>query len=675
MQTIHVIVLNSFGALLAIGTLIGLTNPQKSPHKAISGLYYRAISSLFVPRFVKNAVWAVDDDEIEWRVIQCESEARSVDNSSVSDSAISTLSSDVKSFRIPDAALASGHRRRRYAKSLGPESTKKNVSSGRIRSSRKGTSLVSGCATLEGRSAFTARSKEGSRASSIQSDPPSGVCTPSNPSPIRRSIKNKINSQWQPKMSRIVSGQELDSLSTAETVAMRLQSLPENTMDECPLSPAASIESTNSFSKSVSDYVDSWLQSLKSGLVTPSEDEGHPQLRRSSVDIHGAHRHYAHGSTAADEPLVASTLQKYALESQMYARSVPAGNNDAVCEDISAINSIGLDGDCPDAIRQCIKDEHLIQFGDLIDEKPCSKILEELSMAKACDSDHALFGAAEIQTPWEKSSCGSNDVLTMTAERKPLRHGLFMYKTVIRIRGVDPHDVRPFHLDDQARSLWDESCISCERDTPPGETRVSRHAESCLHRYVSRFPRPLSARSYQYARRVWTRPSDGGCYAISKSCALPSGDGNTKKYVLVKEYISACRIRRIQEGTEISTVYFEDSQVRPGLAKMAVPKGLWPFWSKYETSLRVFAKAKQVNHGRRSLDLQQEVNATRDSSSEYDSDDEVYDALARLKATKRHRSSSSRSSASGAQDIPRWIRRVLVAGALKLIHESLSGKQ
>jgi len=674
MQRIHVIVLNCFGALLAIGALIGLINPQKSPHKAISGLYYRAISSLFVPRFVKNAVWAVDDGDIEWKVIQCDSEPCSVDNSSVSDSGISTLSSDVKSFRIPDAALASGRRRRRYAKSLGPELTKKSASQDRMYSSRKGTSLVSENARLEGKSAFMARSKEDSRASSIQSDPPSGVCTPSHPSPIRRPNKNKRNTQWQPKMSRIVSGQELDSLSTAETVAMRLQSLPENAMDEFPLSPAASIDSTTSFSKSVSDYVDSWLQSLKSGLVTPSEAEGHPQVRRSSIDGHGAHRHYIHGGVAADKPLVASKLQNLALESQMYAKSIPAGTNDVACGDISAINSIGLDGDCPDAIRQCINDEHLIQFGDLLDEKPCSKILEQLSMAKACDADDALFGAAEIQSPWEKSACGSNDALTMTAERKNLRHGLFIYKTVIRIRGVDPHDVRPFHLDDQARSLWDESCISCERDTPPGERRVSRHAESCLHRYVSRFPRPLSARSYQYARRVWTRPSDGGCYAISKSCSLPSGDGDSKKYVLVKEYISACRISRIEEGTEICTVYFEDSQVRPGLAKMAVPKGLWPFWSKYETSLRVFAKAKQVNHGRRSLDLQQEAKATHDSSSEYDSDDEVYDALARLKATKSHRASLNCPNGSGSHDIPRWIRRVLVAGAIKLVHESLSGK-
>jgi hypothetical protein len=109
---------------------------------------------------------------------------------------------------------------------------------------------------------------------------------------------------------------------------------------------------------------------------------------------------------------------------------------------------------------------------------------------------------------------------------------------------------------------------------------------------------------------------------------------------------------------------------------MAVPKGLWPFWTKYENSLRFFAKAKHVNtSNRKSLDgappegntMDATVDATnQDSTSEYDSDDEIYDALARIKADKR-----TRSQTAGPGDLPRWIRRVLVAGAIKLVHESM----
>lgn len=660
MQTAPVFLLNLACAGIALGTLVGLINPARSPHKAISGMYYTIISSLFVPRFVKNSVWSFNDGDVEWKLVNNSNTPfqSSKPAASVCDSQTSSCSSDVKSFRIPSSSF-----KRR--------STPKD---GRIR-------LFSSSDTS--RRKKNVNSRKNTYASS---DPPSGVCTPIS-SPMKRRTSAM---QWEPKMSRITSGKELESLNMfgEETIAMKLGTLPEQSqidkIQESPMSPAASIDSTNSFSRSVSEYVDSWLQSLKSGIggpgsgELPDPDGAQSPQQRASIDGHGAHRHYVRGSVAAYNESIVPLLEKYALEAQLCAK------NKASCQSYpghvhstnepSAVDSIGLDGDCPDSIRRIVTDDHLLQFGDLIGEASCADVLKDMSIEHACDSVNSLFGLQESSiSPWEEAASGNADGIEMNVQRRMLRKNYFMYKTDVHIHGLDPKDIRPFHLDDQARSLWDDSAILSRREMPPGESRISKHAESCLQRYVSRFPRPLSARRYEYARRVWTRPSDGGCYAISKSCSLPTDTSLPSKYVLVKEYISACLIKSTPGGTRILTVYFEDSQVRPGLAKMAVPKGLWPFWTKYETSLRFFAKAKHVNtSNRKSLDgtapntKASEDAGNQDSTSEYDSDDEIYDALARIKADKR-----TGSHSSGPGDLPRWVRRVLVAGAIKLVHESM----
>lgn len=643
-----------------------------------------------MPRFVKNSVWSITDSEVEWKLVNSTSH-KVYKSNSVADSQGSSCSSDVRSFRIPTSSF-----KRRY--SSRSEDGKKLVPSPKTKRENKIYRRVKSVSNPKvGANTHT----DNDIAADVQSDPPSGVCTPIS-SPIKRGKLGPRYSQWEPKMSRITSGRELDSLNISEeTVARKLGALPEQShvihgdLQECPLSPAASIDSTNSFSRSVSDYVDSWLQSLKSGISVPGSGdlavpEGSQTPQRSSLDGHGAHRHYTRGSVAATNQSLIPFLEKYALESQLCAKSksaltaLPSRSYPGHVhshQEISAIDSIGLDGDCPDSIRKIVTDEHLLQFGDLIGEGPCAKLLKDLSIEQACDSVHSLFGPQEnISLPWEKSACGTTEGIDMIVERRLLRNGLYMYKTDVIIHGLEPHDIRPFHLDDQARSLWDDSAILCKREIPPGETRISKHAESCLQRYVSRFPRPLSARRYEYARRVWTRPCDGGCYAISRSCSLPHDPSLSKKFVLVQEYISACLIKSNPKGTQITTVYFEDSQVRAGLAKMAVPKGLWPFWTKYETSLRFFAKAKQVNTSqRRSLDGAlpanqkssttiscRQITNNEDCVSEYDSDDEVYDALARIKADKRNARHTS-----GAADLPRLVRRVLVAGAIKLVHESI----
>ncbi len=666
---------NLLGAAFCVSALVGLIT-RRSPHRAVSGIYYRVISSLFVPRFVTNSVWAINADSVDWK--QVIGVAGSVAGSH--DSGVS----DVRSFRIPDSSFT----RRRYARSV------------------------------DGRRVLVEGKEKGGavprmvRARSVDR-PPMSVSTPGqsprtllrggkggerqDASPMDGGIIKSRHVQdhptkktgWEPKMSRIVSGQ---SLTLAETNRIDLitspgsrtpphESIPEEA--SCPLSPATSIESSASFSRSVSDYVDSWVQSLRGGVGAPVQDDELDQHqacspRRASLDAHGAHahRHYVHGSVTAEDTTIVPLLDKYALAAQLQAKNLldagtasRPGHLQRKRSAISALDSIGLDGDCPDAIRHLITDEHLLQFGDLIGERACTDLLQELSIEHACASPSSLFGLPDVAAggAWDKSSSGGKDGLVVAAERRMLRDNYYMYRTVAHIHGVEPAVIRPFHLDDQARTLWDDSCISCEREIPPGETRISKHSESCMQRYICRFPRPLSGRSYEFARRVWTRPHDGGCYAICKSCPLPSGPGPSK-YCLVKEYVSACCIEATEEGTRITTVYFENNQARPGLNKIAVPKGLLPFWFKYEASLRVFARAKQVNNKRRSLDG--EPAATQDDANEGDSsgsDDEVYDALTELKRrSKEHERRRRRVGREENEKITKWARRIIVAAAVKL---------
>lgn len=681
---------NVLGVFVCVSAIVGLINPRKSPHRAVSAVYYRIISSLFVPRFVTNSVWAISAESVDWKqllgVPTSAAGSGSVAGSQASQAG--SDASDVRSFRLSNSSFT----RRRYARSADGNRVLLEESNRR----REGRRTVLHQMT---------------RARSVDLPPTVGVTTPGqSPRTLRlRHSSTQEKSTWEPKMSRIVSGQSL-TLAELEAVASSEEHTPRNptpvSLQEArtplggyipeekayPLSPAASIESSASFSRSVTDYVDSWLQSLKgvtaseaveAGEVTESNKDAACSPRRASLDAHGAHRHYVHGSVTADDATIVPLLDKYALAAQLHAKNLIekqanqvgypghlVSSSSGVTP--SAIDSIGLDGDCPDAIRRIITDEHLLQFGDLIGEEACTKLLRELSIEHAWASNSALFGLPDAlgDVPWEKSSAGGKEGMTVAAERRLLRDNYYMYRTVVHIHGVEPADVRPFHLDDQARTLWDDSCISCERNMPPGETRVYKHSESCMHRYISRFPRPLSGRMYEYARRVWTRPSDGGCYAICRQCPLPSASPSS--YCLVKEYVSACAIEATQEGTRITTVYFENNQARPGLNKIAVPKGLLPFWFKYESSLRVFAQAKSVTR-RRSLDevSPQLPERHEASSSDAGSDDEVYEALGELKRrSKEKKGRNAKLSRQANEKITRWARRAIVGVAVKLAIEN-----
>lgn len=142
---------------------------------------------------------------------------------------------------------------------------------------------------------------------------------------------------------------------------------------------------------------------------------------------------------------------------------------------------------------------------------------------------------------------------------------------------------------------------------PP--TEVLPHESAFLQAMVH-FPKPMASRSYVYARRVWPRPSDGGCYCLSRGCAPPPGAAVPPlpgRAVAVEDYASGCVIRAPSAAmlppeaaaagpaAEVALVYFEDAHVRPGFANLGIKKGLWPMVQRTEKALRVYQAGAAAN--------------------------------------------------------------------------------
>ena len=404
-------------------------------------------------------------------------------------------------------------------------------------------------------------------------------------------------------------------------------------------------------------------------------------VHRTSFDGPGSSssRHYTHGHITS-HPSRRTALERFSCSARMAAADAALGHGQIDdTQGHSTLASVGLDGDCPSSIREIVTDEHLIQFGAMMGESASGAAMKSLGISPAFSEHGSLGGGADNpDAEWEFLSSEARPGLRLRAWRLPVRKGLYAYKTVVEMDGIEPSDVRPFHLDDQARILWDDGAISVFRPTPPGCSRASRHSESCMHSYISKFPRPMTSRRYDYARRVWHRPADGGCYAICQSCEVPEvAEG--PRAVPVLEFTSASVVKAIPGGgSQVSTVYFEDSQVRSGLAKVGVPKGLWPFWTKYEAALRLFSEARAATHRHPALghsmhsmdESREEQHGYAGSSDGEGSDDELYGALAELKAArKRNHSGGNPLSAPS-----RWARRLVIAGALKMMHVMLATK-
>lgn len=177
------------------------------------------------------------------------------------------------------------------------------------------------------------------------------------------------------------------------------------------------------------------------------------------------------------------------------------------------------------------------------------------------------------------------------AWRQPLRKGLHMYRASLVLRDATPGQLRAFQLDDAHRCQWDDNTAALHA-LPAG--KVAGQPESAFLYSKCRFPMPMAARDYVYARRVWHRPADGGCYCVSRSCSHPSAPaGSGGRAVRVEDFSSAYVIRTAPGGgAEMLSIYFEDSHVRPGLVNMGIRKGLSQMACKTQSALARYIVAR-----------------------------------------------------------------------------------
>ena len=63
----------------------------------------------------------------------------------------------------------------------------------------------------------------------------------------------------------------------------------------------------------------------------------------------------------------------------------------------------------------------------------------------------------------------------------------------------------------------------------------------------AKWPRPLASREYLYARRVWDRPADGGCYCVAAAVDVqPPACMKRTRTVRVRDFASCFVIRGAQ---------------------------------------------------------------------------------------------------------------------------------
>lgn len=149
---------------------------------------------------------------------------------------------------------------------------------------------------------------------------------------------------------------------------------------------------------------------------------------------------------------------------------------------------------------------------------------------------------------------------------------------------------------------------SSDSSSQGGRSAAVLPHESAVMQATVQFPKPMASRSYMYARRVWPRPSDGGCYCLSKACPAPgSASALPGRGVSVEDYSSGCVIRAPSSqllppgadaaapAAEVFMVYFEDSRVRASLANLGIKKGLWPLVQRTEKALRVYQAGAAAN--------------------------------------------------------------------------------
>lgn len=347
---------------------------------------------------------------------------------------------------------------------------------------------------------------------------------------------------------------------------------------------------------------------------------------------------------AEDAATGATTFPNGEEQKALFARSITASSASraAVLETFmnskegstssssSVLHVVGVDDGASAAVREAVTDEHLLQFAALLGEPEAAEALNRCGLAGPWSEDEALLGLGEERSTastndgamdfntWQPLVVESKAGLAYTAHSHHLRRGLHIYRTRAVLEGLTPAEVRAFHLDDAARRVWDENALLIERvqeadvnaDTREQTGYPTTASISCLQKFRTKFPRPMASREYHYARRVWPRTVDGGCYAINRRVTFPGEQGRVRGAVEVQEYVSCAAIRATstpdgRPATELVTCYFEDSAVRPSIVRMAVPRSLWGLVQRYEAALREYTALRSAeNLDERDLELE-----------------------------------------------------------------------
>ncbi|GAX85399.1 hypothetical protein CEUSTIGMA_g12815.t1 [Chlamydomonas eustigma] len=269
-------------------------------------------------------------------------------------------------------------------------------------------------------------------------------------------------------------------------------------------------------------------------------------------------------------------------------------------------------------VKQVVLDQHLLQFGMLLGESSAELALGQqrgpppLSFSQST-SGHSLFGLVDCPVlyaqGWEKLVEEHKPGLHYWVHRRHVRKGLYMYKSRTVYEQAKPEQMVAFTFaDNTVRHEWDDSSMALQALPAPSlandvcplsvtDMRAATYARSSFVYSRTRFPPPMAQREYVFARRIWHKMDDGGCYCISRACDHPSSPTPECRTLRVEDFAAGFVIRAVpgiyhsEAAVEVVTNYFEDSRVNAGIVNMGIRKALWPMTQKSEAGFRRFVQA------------------------------------------------------------------------------------
>ncbi|KAK2077172.1 hypothetical protein QBZ16_004806 [Prototheca wickerhamii] len=513
-------------------------------------------------------------------------------------------------------------------------------------------------------------------------------------------------------------------------------------------SPRSPMRRARSVPTLLSRGADAWRHNLAAYARSAGVKGAHVPVARVVAERDGANKGAADASATLSR---AEAGDDAALPGRVITATAPArqaaltealrlsrgaeGAATPACE--SAVAVLGADDGASAAVRAAVTDEHLLQFAALLDEREALDALAAHGLPGPWAEAAALLGEGEdASASWEVVVREAKEGLRYTAEARPLRRGLCVYRTRAVVEGLTAAQVRAFHLDDAARRVWDENALLVQRGAR-GAARWRRGRRARAGLAVARralVPAKSSAAasrgpwrraSTTTRARVWPRASDGGCYAINRRVELAGEEARVRGAVAVSEYVSCAAIRAAPPApdgrpcAELVTLYYEDSAVRPSLVRMAVPRSLWGMVKQYEVALREYAAVRAAECGveeeERGADdaawSESEAEPSENaaalsspmrksiSSAQLPADDEGEEALggevfvveraplggdlgARRRASAlaawRAASTSLRSHSLGARRARArqgtWVKRIVIAAGIGVLHAALPGR-